>query len=159
MLGFDTKLTKMLVQYAQIFNFPRVGTQYVHQTQTATAANMRSNSLAPFMPNSHSKVAAVLNNHCYKCKHYGPSLQEFVKAHHRLRVKAPFPRISIDLCGPYTLKATQNSRVMTKVWSLAIVCLSTGLVTHQLLDQITIPAVVWALWNHEACYSTAISHI
>ena len=105
------------------------------------------------------KVATIVNNNCFKCKRHGPTLQETVKSHHRLRVEAPLTRISIDITGPYTLKATQTSRVMVKCWSLVIVCLSTGLVTHQLLDQISIPAVIRALWNHEARYSCAITHI
>ena len=68
-------------------------------------------------------------------------------------------QISIDLIGHYTIKATQISMVRIKVWSLVILCLSTGLGTHQLVDRLSIPAIVRALWNHEARFSCSITNI
>ena len=120
---------------------------------------MRKNTLGVFTNSAMNKIAATVNNYCFRCKRNGPTLVETVKSHHRLKVEAPFTRIIIDITGPYTLKATQTSRVMVKCWSLLIVCLSTGLITHQLLDQISVPAVIRALWNHESRHSCAITHI
>merc|ERR1711942_140484 len=52
-----------------------------------------------------------------------------------------------------------GSRAMIKVHGLISVCLSTGLLTHILADNITTEAVIRALWVLQMRHGTQITHI
>ena len=82
-----------------------------------------------------------------------------VASYHRLRVEAPFSRISIDILGPWLVKAGCNSRALIKVHALIAVCISTGLLTHIITDSITTEAVIRALWVLQMRHGIQITHI
>ena len=158
-IGPDPRLIKLLINFAHIVRLPKIGTEQIHRTHVSTAANLRKNTLGVFTNAALRNVAHTINEFYFRCKRTGPILAETNQSHHRIKVEAPLTRISIDIVRPYTIKAARNSGVMVKYWSLVIVCLSTGQITHQLLDQISVTSVVRALWNHESRYACAITHI
>ena len=57
-----------------------------------------------------------------------------MKTYHRASVQQPFKKLSVDLIGPFTVRASNQSRSRVKLHCLLAVCLSTGLLTQVLMD-------------------------
>ena len=87
------------------------------------------------------------------------ALQTTQSSHQRVTLEAPFTRLSLDILGPHIVKATQSSRSLTKVWTILGVCLSTGLLTHQMVDQISHESIVRALWCVQMKHGVSITHL
>ena len=74
-------------------------------------------------------------------------------------MEPPYTRLSLDLIGPYTVKASHNSRALVKVYSLIRVCLSTGLLRQTHLDNIKFPSIVRALWLLQMRHCNQVTHL
>ena len=71
-----------------------------------------------------------------------------MKVYHRVAVQQPFERISLDIIGPYLVKASNTGRALVKLHSLLAVCLSTGLVTQVVMDGADFATVVRSIFKY-----------
>ena len=158
-IGNDKKLIQLLTFFSHIFKIPGASNEYYHRSKTATAGFLRNNSHGIFVTNSQKKVGKIITKSCFRCKRSGQTIQNTQISHHRLALKPPYSRLSIDILGPFTVKSAQKSRSMVKTWAILAVCLSTGLVTFQMTDQISHEAVIRALWCIQIRHSVTITHL
>ena len=56
---------------------------------------------------------------------------------HCRQIRLAITRLTLDLLVAFTVKATQASQALVKLWSLFTVCLSTSLLCHQVLNSIS----------------------
>ena len=89
----------------------------------------------------------------------GGALHTIQTSHHRVTLEAPYSRLSLDILGPNTVKATQTSRSLTKVWTVLAVCLNTGLLTHVVVDQISHESIIRAVWCLQMKHGSSIVHL
>ena len=82
-----------------------------------------------------------------------------MKAYHRVTGQQPFQRLSLDILGPYKVKASNTSRAIIKLHSLLVVCLSTGLLTQILMDGADLATVVRSKWLIQLRYNVQVEHI
>ena len=82
-----------------------------------------------------------------------------MKSYHRVAVQHPFERVSLDILGPYQVKASNTGRALVKLHSLLTVCLSTGLVTQVIMDGADFATVVRSIWMIQLRFNVQIQHI
>ena len=82
-----------------------------------------------------------------------------MKSYHRVQVQQPYERLSLDILGPFVVKASSQSRAMVKLHALLAVCLSTGLVTQVLMERADHVTVVRSLWMLQLRYNVQITHL
>ena len=148
-----------LTFFLHIFKVPGAGTEFFHCSRTATAGYLRNHKHGIFITNSQKRVGSIIAESCFRCKHTSQTIQSTQPSHHRVALEALYLRLSIDILGPYTVKAAQNSRSLVKTWAILGVCLSTGLLTHQMVDQISHEAVIRALWCIQMHHAMCITHL
>ena len=158
-LGLDTKLTKLLVLFAHTYQIPGVGKVSVHRNKQGTASHTRFSNAAVYAPNIISKTSMIITDNCLECRKNGLTILEKQLVHHRMEMSEPFANIAIDLIGSFYCKASSKTRAIAKVWSLIILCRSTGMLTHQLLDTIGQPDVIRAIWNHQCPHNCVTKSI
>ena len=158
-IGKDQRLIFLITFFLHIFKVPGARSQFFHRSRTATAGYLRNHAHGIFITNSQKKVGNVIGESCFRCRRTGGTLQSTQPSHHRVTLEAPFTRLSIDILGPHIVKASQNSRSLIKVWAILGVCLSTGLLTHQMVDQISHESIVRALWCVQMKHGVCITHL
>ena len=109
---------------------PKIGLTIMHRSTNCTATNIRLGPAAVFFQNIVTKVNNIINKSCIKCREQSPTFQEVQKAHHALQPGVPWQQVSLDIIGPYLVKAATMSRTLHEVWSLIILCNATNLITH-----------------------------
>ena len=144
---------------AHTYKLPGLGKMHVHRGKKSTAITTRNNVVAVYIPNIINKSAGVISDGCLECKKHGPTILEEQIVHHRTNPTAPWSKISIDLLGPFIVKATSKSRAKINVWALIILCKSTGLLTHQIIDSIAMADVIKGIWNHQTRHNILTVHI
>ena len=73
-------------------------------------------------------------------------------------MEGPFTHLSVDVLGSYTVQASHGSRSLVKIYLLVAVCISTGLLCHNLLDNVTFTGIVRGLWLFQMRNHNQISH-
>ena len=84
--------------------------------------NIRLGCAAVYFQNITTKVSTIITQSCIKCMENAPAFQETQMAHHALQPSVPWQRVSVDIIGPYLVKAAATSRSLVKIWSLVILC-------------------------------------
>ena len=138
-------LITLLTRFSHTFNLLGIGQQVFYCNRV-------------FILNSQKIVSKVLSS-CFRCRRCREILQSDQVSHHCVALKPPFTRLSLDLFGAFTVKATQTSHALVKLWLLDTVCLSAVLLCHQVLDNISYPSVVQALWTLQMKHGCLINHI
>ena len=82
-----------------------------------------------------------------------------MKTYHRVSVQQPFERLSLDILGPYVVRASSQSRAKIKLHVLLVVCLSTGLVAQVMMEKADFATVVRSLWMLQMRYNVQITHL
>ena len=133
--------------------------QVFHRSICGTAANLRAGHMGVFITGGMEVVSSIVKK-CFTClKRSSHTLYHNMLSYHRIAVEQPFERVSLDVVGPYCVKASNTGRALVKLHSLMAVCLSTGLVTQVLMDRADFPTMVRAVWMIQLRYNVQITHI
>ena len=130
-----------------------------HRSQVAMAAQMRNSQFGIFIPGNQKLTAAIIKE-CFKCIKQGQgTIYADMKSYHRIKMEPPFTRLSLDVIGPFTVRASHNSRALLKIYSLIEICLSTGLLCQILLDNVKFSGIVRALWLLQMRHCNQVTHL
>ena len=120
---------------------------------------LRAGNLGVFTASYKRSVTQVLEN-CFTCiKRSDKTIYASMKSYHRVSVQQPFERLSLDILGPFMVKASSQSRARIKLHALLAVCLSTGLITQILMEKADYVTVVRSLWMLQMRYNVQITHL
>merc|ERR1711888_254826 len=120
---------------------------------------LRSGQLGIYTSNYKRIVSGILGC-CFTClKQSQNTVYSDMRTYHRVSIQQPFEKLSVDLIGPYTVRASNLSRARVKLHCLLAVCLSTGLLTQVLMDGANFGTIVHSLWLIQMRYNVQITHL